>query len=197
MTPAKKGTGLQGIIDSLTPDTIDNIRKTSPAAADKFGPLLAKLNVYLNRDLPFWPDKYKERDIPDLVSEVLTPLEIDTFLQISLLSENKTGFCSKAGDFITHLIGNSYHGGHRKFVLHTNVFSNPLEDIGHGLIASRENPLSVVVYGDSSDYFGFLSQNVRYTIHGDVRGDYCARTALNCTFLFYERIVGEDIALGA
>ena len=197
VTPAKKGTGLQGVIESLTPGVIEEIRKTSPAAADQFGPLLAKLNIFLDRNLPFWPEEHEDQEVPDLVREVLTPRELDAFLQASLLYENKPNFYSNTGIFISKLITNSYHTKYKSFILHANSLLRPLEDIGIYVKGLRKSPPSIVIHGNVGDYFGFLSENVRYTLHGDVEGDNCARSADNCTFTFYGGIKGDDFSLGA
>ncbi len=131
---------------------------------------------------------------PNYVDEVLTPAEINAFLQATTVYIESEEYSEHTATFISKLIQNSYHAGHNKFFLMPRT---QYDLLGSYLKGSTEQPIelyirrevgmrcvwsseyvNLIVDGRVSENSGFAcwAKNCCLTINGDV-GSNCANKA--------------------
>jgi len=160
---------------------LDEVRRVQTVGTD-FSELLRKYEEKLND-----PSLHHE----DL-TEVLTPSEINSFLQTTQQFGDHKYYFWKTGKILSTLLQSSYNQGYNHFNLETNNLSK-ISGIGH-LIGKEENHLVLSVQGD----VGNVGRRIQYsifTINGVVEGGFGAH-ALNSTFIFNGPNRG-DLGFGA
>ncbi len=85
------------------------------------------------------------KKLDELVS-VLTPTEIQSFINLTQSDENSQHYVSNTGLFITKLIAISYNGGHNDFVLDVRGLK-PFDYLGYNLTQNHGTPLRILVRG--------------------------------------------------
>lgn len=110
-------------------------------------------------------------------SPLLTPLEINQFLQLTQPFEQEYGYTARTGLYVTKLIQESYHEGHMNFILNTKNLP-PLHYLGYHLVGGplREGyahqlyprKLSLIINGDVGWELGSHSFHVSITVNGNV-----------------------------
>ena len=126
------------------------------------------------------------------ITEVLTPSEINSFLQTTQQFGGHQNYSWCTGRILSILLQNSYNKGYNHFNLET-INLPRISGIGY-LIGKEENHLVLSVQGD----VGNVGRRIQYsifTINGVVEGGFGAH-ALNSTFIFNGPNRG-DLGFGA
>jgi len=151
-------------------------------------------------------EKFKEnvfddewRCVPhDIVPEILSPAEINAFLQTTVIYEDAINYYFNTGQFIAVLIQNSYDAGHNNFTLNIprmidNVCLNisgyrkPIKvkiygDTGHDL-GRGASCTSIELYGKTGHRFGINAKYATLTIHGELtKNSFCGLGAKKSRF---------------
>jgi len=127
-------------------------------------------------------DEYKKRQrvLSRLKRKILTPSQIDIFLQKII---DKTTFekinSQLTGEFLSRLIQYSYNKGYNGFVLHAQDTQIP--NLGYELKGRDENRLEVCIKGYGGYHCGQQSKQSIFTIEGDV-GQNCGDNSEQSTF---------------
>ncbi len=136
-----------------------------PEEKKEAAPTDSKLEATLRRfeeDLEF--------EFPERLRQILTPEEINQFLQNTIQYESHENYSAVTGSFISELIQNSYAAGHNKFTLNTRSLAQPLNWLGQFLKGEENSPIEVIVDGDVGEYCGDSSKHVVFDIRGNAGG---------------------------
>jgi len=170
----QKGKGIEGLVRSTySPEE----EKGFQAVDNKFVPLLERYRVYLdNGHQPVVPPlMYKSTKD---VTGVLTPGEVNVFLQSTVLYEGHKFYKLDTGIFISRLVQNSYNAGYNDFHFDVSAIGGP-EHLCSFLIG--EEPIRITVEGDVGYGFGGDSKKIVVNITGD-GGNYCGYKTEDSTF---------------
>ena len=207
---AKKGRGLEELLEQLQPNSLEEQRKLLVVGNSPLKSLFEKYESGLSAST------YSQlHRVLGSVSEVLTPSEIDAFLQATLPYENTLpdkntfGYVLNTSKFITGLIQNSYNAGFNNFVIHTlNI--KPFDSLGsiqvhdpaskcresycnqkEGLMGELSRPIEITYVGNVGSHFGLRSTGVHYTVKGNA-GYGCGPVATDCTFTLEGKVAHFD-----
>ncbi|MBI4453656.1 hypothetical protein HY636_03355 [Candidatus Woesearchaeota archaeon] len=105
---------------------------------------------------------------------VLTPLEINAFLQMTLESEGreKDYMIEGAGMFISTLIQNSYNARHNHFVLDTSNLRGKIDKLGWFIKGSSKRLINIKVFGDLGNDCFDEGKYLSVDIYGNVGSGY-------------------------
>jgi len=112
----------------------------------------------------------------DEVKAILTPEQINTFLQATIPYEAHKNYAENTGYFITKLIQNSYDAGNNGFKLNTNTLPTAINYIGLKLEGKKDKPLELLVEGDVGYLCGYAAKYSTISIAGDA-GNWCGAEA--------------------
>jgi len=97
---------------------------------------------------------------------ILTPDQINTFLQQTIPYENHPKYPDNTGRFITQLIQNSYIAGMNDFTLNTTALKE-LHRAVYRIKGPQTKPLKLTIIGNAGALFGFESINLLVNITGN------------------------------
>ena len=175
--PIKKGGGIDEILKGQTPGKLDVEKEPAVARREEFETLLLKYELALELDIS--PREKYLREMKKTVG-VLTPEEIDLFLQTTVRYENHEKYCSSTGYFISRLIQDSYDAGHNDFTLNTKGLRG-LDKLCTELKGKKKNPLKVTINGNAGNCCGEDSKRSLFYIEGNA-GDDCGRVSKKSVF---------------
>ena len=181
------------------PGKLEEVRKVQTVGTD-FSDLMEKFEQMLDSDDGYSLDEMWQlvRHNPYL-SEVLTPAEINYFLQATQQHESHKNYYNNTGVILSRLIQNSYCAGYNDFMLNTKNISRT-DDLGTLLIGTEDCPLSITVQGNITNECGNRAEYSLFTLNGTIGarcglkakhstftyngavGDFCGWEAENCTF---------------
>ncbi len=167
--------GLQERLDKLN----RFVRRTSPV--DDYKDLLEKFEKLLESTSKVVDVKEREkRIIGNIASVLLSPAEIDDFLNISRKFQVHDSYNTLIGYFITSLIQNSYDGGNNGFNLTTRGYRE-INYIGINLLAGEDNPARIVINGNAGNSCFLGASYVEVRVEGAV-GDFFGYGAYSSYF---------------
>jgi hypothetical protein len=171
-------------IDNLFGYTAEDVENVSEIEAASNDNLTETYGFYL-RDL----DDALNGDFKQEVKSVLSPFEINSFIDLMMGHEDHIAFSYCFSLYFNRLIQHSYNAGHNDFKFDFNKIPS-LPHLGVALHGTRNKPLKIDILGDVSDnfcqdgvqvklnidgnvgnYFGFDSSFICATVSGNV-GDY-------------------------
>ncbi|MFH1638134.1 MAG: hypothetical protein ABIB71_06935 [Candidatus Woesearchaeota archaeon] len=113
------------------------------------------------------------------INPVLSPEEINSFLQATIKYEGHENYSFTTGLLITRLIQNSYDAGNKRFRLDTKALSKDIHNIAYKLKGKEDNLLEIIVGGNVGNWCGDGAENIKEIyIAGDV-GMWCGEWAKN------------------
>jgi len=182
MNTALKKKSLEESLSGHTSGTIESERRVETVGEGKFGGVLDQYREFLDRnfitdgdlDVNAWVR------IRDQIKTVLSPAEINTFLQSTITNEDHSYYLLNTSIFLSGLIQTSYNDGNSLFDLNVQNL-RPLSAMGAFLSGSQEQPLSVRVKGDVGTHLGVSSNDVKFYLDGDTNY-YCGDRANNSEF---------------
>jgi len=172
-------------------DELEEVRKVQTVGTD-FSELLRKYELELDR-FELFLEVYNSN-----ITEVLTPSEINSFLQTTQQFGGHQNYSWCTGRILSVLLQNSYNKGYNHFNLETRNLPR-ISGIGY-LIGKEENHLILSVQGNVGIDVGRKTQYSTFTINGEIWsgcglkakhstftyngavGDLCGLEAKNCTF---------------
>lgn len=184
--------GMEGLIEEYAPGKVDHKKEV-----EVVGDNLTRLHQYYEQllrsenkqNVAGVPEKVKEN-----ITEILSPLEINAFLQQSSEYEKYKHYDSITGLVITQLIHNSCQQGNSNF--YVDLKSLPLlHHIGYSLKNTTEQQLLIAIDGNVGNWCGMYSKNSTFTITGNL-GSSCGRNSDSSIFNIQGN-VGEYCGLGA
>ena len=147
---AKHGTGIEAIIAGMTPTRPDE--RKIPATNSPF-PELREQYERLR-------EKHGSLYLPQIVNlvhnevrSVLTPTEINIFLQSTVTSEHRDNYADFTGIFISRLIQNSYDDGNNNFSFNLDMLQ-PIHHLGYQVQGTTKKILKVKIKGIAGDWCG-------------------------------------------
>ncbi len=143
----------------------------------KFGELLDKCERKIDFDLH-----------DDKITEVLTPEDLDLFLQCTVLfGDRGGGWYLGINAFLDKLTKNSYNAGNHNFVFHTDRL--PPMRMGYGFMHDDGRPFVITINGHS-DGAGQWASGVEFRLNGDV-GERCGAESYECTSFLVDGNAGN------
>jgi hypothetical protein len=121
------------------------------------------------------------------ITEILTPDEINRFLQCSVTYEQYRYYAVTISFFITKLIQNSHDAGHNEFVLDLSTLTEKLFFLGYKLQGTEERPLQIELSGDTGGTFGSKSHYLTTIVHGEANKN-CAPNSRNFVGTFHGNV---------
>ena len=172
--------GLSDLIRGYTAQKPDERKEIEVVGEHKFSGLFRKNEHCLEIDA-----KYKLDDpikaynyINENVKEILTPSEINAFLQTTTVYEDNKRYSRRTGEFISQLIQNSYDAGHNNFVLNT---TKSMSYVGLELEGCPERMIYIYINGDIGTCCGDKASYSSFIINGNLEIG-CGLFANNSTF---------------
>ena len=196
LIPAKKGKGIDAVIQSLHPQSLES-RIEQRKVSSLFNLLLKRFewslehkpgNIALREraDLEHW---LRRRDI------TLTPPEINSFLQISAAYKDHDNARFLTGPFVSALIQRSYLAGYNNFQLDATSQFEPIHYLAYKLKGQDNDPLCLSVVGDVGRNFTDRSFRIDASLQGDAQ--YGSASCLYYSSLNVLGNVGPMFANGA
>ncbi|MFH1637493.1 MAG: hypothetical protein ABIB71_03650 [Candidatus Woesearchaeota archaeon] len=125
------------------------------------------------------------------VKDILTPEQINSFLQATIRYDDYKHYRCNTGHFITRLIQNSHNAGNNKFILNTKALSKKIDCIAHSLKGKKDMLLEIIVDGNLGDYCGLRAENIeKIYICGNV-GRRCGENVQNIGKLYISGDAGN------
>lgn len=189
---AKKGRGIEEVIEGLTPQGLEETKEAvvSGSTSKVISSVLQLYHSYLqdvrelNTQAFFNPDlKTETKDV-----DILTPAEINAFLQLSIMYEDHPDQDLCLGNFLGKLIRRSYLAGFNDFFLQCE--SSNLVHYLDQLKGCEKNPIRIAVYGDLGSGNFDLSRQVDTVLYGNCESA-PGREAEDCTFYIKEEVLGR------
>ncbi|MFH1638029.1 MAG: hypothetical protein ABIB71_06395 [Candidatus Woesearchaeota archaeon] len=123
---------------------------------------------------------------------VLTPEQINSFLQATIRCERHKNYQWTTGFFITRLMQNSHNAGNNKFTLNTKALSKDIHHIGWPLKGRGDNLLEVIIDGDVGNDCGLGAKNIEQFYIGGNAGPGCGSGAENIGQFYIGRNAGNE-----
>ena len=169
----KKGKGIEGLFEGFAAGKPEEEKKIE-VVEGVFQGLMERYERILEM-------KYAERKNQlDKITDILTPAEINTFLQMTIRHEQHEEYCLTTREIISELIQKSYDAGHNDFMLDTTALKE-IYYIGSNLEGTEERPIEITITGNTGDWCGCLSKHLTYKITGNTGGE-CGYGSKNSTF---------------
>ncbi len=132
----------------------------------------------LDYDTDKFPLQSKTREKLDSIVDVLTPFEIQSFINLTQSDENKLHYGHNTGLFLSRLISLSHESGNNDFVMDLRGLK-PIDYVGYNLIEKEDQTLRILVRGT-------LGYHGMYKVEGGIyyieESAYClAQLAKNIT----------------
>ena len=181
--------GIDSVVRGYEAQEVRDVSPMVIVAVDPISCVLAQYETFLGRftDIEayyiFEFTKYervdKRLDLTDL-TDILTPEQINIFLQSTIAYENRKGYNKFTGIFITKLLQNSYDAGHNEFELRVSSATD-MHYVGVTLLGTEDRLFSVSINGNGGMFFGREARYCQFTVNGNV-GWYCGYRANNSYF---------------
>lgn len=152
----KRNKGLDDVLNKHKAQGVDKVREVEVIGDDKFAELFEKYEQFL-----------KGRSFGSKSTEILTPEEINLFLQATVVHEEHPSYVIITSLFISKLIQNSYNDGYNDFVLDTELLSS-IMGLGYDLNGTEDNPINLTIYGEKVNDCCFNSSYLNLNIEGNV-----------------------------
>ncbi|MFH1637430.1 MAG: hypothetical protein ABIB71_03325 [Candidatus Woesearchaeota archaeon] len=120
----------------------------------------------------------------EAINSILTPGQINSFLQATMRYEDHKNYSENTGFFITRLIQNSHNAGNNKFTLNTRTLSKEIDWLGFELKGSNDRLLEIIVGGNVGHSCGEVAKNIRGLYIGGNAGNWCGYEAENIGELY-------------
>ncbi len=192
---AKKGRGLGDLLSTLTPGTVEEIKRISVPQHPVALMLQKYEQIYRKAEMESGPDgpdimRAAHKFIADQLPERMAPAEIDSFLSASLLYADYPYYHYSLGLFVNRLLYNAitHREGYNSFTLHTSVCGSP-SFIAENLRGSEQWRVQLLVEGSLGIECGRGLEYVDLHVSGTV-GTSFAAYARHCQFSF-DDILGE------
>ena len=163
-TEIKKGKGIDGVIRDITPGRVEDERELVVVGGVDFSQLMENYRKFLGDE---GHDEFSKKFKPAGVKIVLTPLQVNSFLQSTVIYEDHERYNNITGLFISSCILKSYNAGNTKFMLDTRNLPE-INNIGNLLRAEKGRRITIDVFGDVGIFLGIDSAYVTYSVHGNV-----------------------------
>lgn len=128
-----------------------------------------------------------ERILRDAELPILTPEQINAFLQETIAYENGEKELREKGEVIDWLIEQSYNAGHNHFVLNTKASCIPL-DFCYITKGKKKQPLEITVEGPIGRLCGIASEYI--VLSATSIGEQCAWRAKN--LIINASLIGKE-----
>ncbi|MFH1638034.1 MAG: hypothetical protein ABIB71_06420 [Candidatus Woesearchaeota archaeon] len=162
---------LSGYSKLETPDERKEHKEEGEIMFEGFGELLRQYEDLLKEELAYIEE--------EAINSILSPEQINSFLQATIRYEDYKHFGWNTGMFITQLIQNSHEAGNNRFTLTTKAFSKRIDHIGLRLQGIGNKKLEILVEGDVGNFCAFRANNLgKLHINGNA-GTYCCKSAWN------------------
>jgi hypothetical protein len=115
--------------------------------------------------LIFNPEIYSPKQLD--INSILTPIEINAFLQITTKFENCPEYSSLTGFFVSKLISDSFYEGNNGFNLDFRNLSR-INNLARGLIGEKEKAIEIGILGNLGRNFCSCSYNLTIAMDGIV-----------------------------
>jgi hypothetical protein len=170
----KKGKrNIEDVIGSHTPqaaesesriEVVDDVFKELFMTYEK---LLGKLmtHVYVNKDDFIHDPEYGPYDI-EPIRAVLTPAQINTFLQATRPYEDGEHYAMTTGFVVSRLIQQSFRAKNNDFFLDTTHLK-PIDYIGYNIDGRAFRNLRLHIEGDVGDYCASEAKHITFTLQGN------------------------------
>lgn len=168
--------GIDDLVRGYTPNKLD-VESTVTGTA--FGSLYEKYAAWLN---VHFEDIEMMGTFLDTVIEVLTPPQINAFLQGTIKYEEHERYHVHTGDFISRLIKNAYDVGYNDFTLD---MPHPIEEIAVDLHGTAAKPLNITINGDVGMCCGEVSEYLSLTLYGNAKEESCFNNVKNSSIIIY------------
>ncbi len=135
---------------------------------NKFTALMERYKRFLDEERIWFEPIIKYYNAIEDISKILTPEEINQFLQMTIEIESHDNYQVRTGIFLSRLIQNSYDAGNNDFHLDTTSLTRHLTYFCMLIEGEEERPININIRGDVGYSFGFKSQYAKFTITGNV-----------------------------
>ena len=166
----KKGKGIDDLFRGFDAEKPEEEKPIEVVGADRFKALTAAYERLLEVETIPEADEEMEK-----MTLVLTPNDINAFLQTIFRYEQNIKYSWRTGELISKLIQNSYNAGYNDFNLST-VNLKKIHDVGIELKGRKEQPIRITVIGNTGDHCGIRSKNLIYHIQGNTGDNYGHRS---------------------
>ena len=179
--------GLDGSLDDGSDDGLDDlIRRHTTRKPDekkeiqtdgkyKFIELIKKYEAFLEAKITsnMGGNGRLESDFRIIwkLDDILTPNEINAFLQLTMCYEEHKQYSLNTGIFLTKLIENSYNNGNNQFRLDI-VTSKMLNYLVWDFKGTDERPIDITISGSIGDNFGYRAEHINCLIENNA-GNSC------------------------
>ncbi len=174
----RKRKGIDELVSGYSPGKVDESKNITAMGKDHilFNKYQQKL---LNPHFPECLDRRKLPQIPryrydsyvfdyfDDIVDVLTPEQINRFLQMTVQCERYEQYAELTGSFVSRLLQNSYNAGHNNFTLDTRKIC-PIFGLGSFVYGTPERPLILNITGNLFEEGCTAIGDARVSISGDV-----------------------------
>lgn len=161
---AHKGQGLSDFLSSYTPGQLEQTHGISVKGNNVMANLLQIYQQFLEMDdLPCLHSslmaetssieemiQYFKDDIKEVV---LSPAEINAFLQKTIFYEDEGWYTGLTGIFVSVLMQQSYEAGHNKFHLNVELFPQ-LDNLAVLVQGTKKKPIEISMTGNIGEHFG-------------------------------------------
>lgn len=107
---------------------------------------------------------------------VLSPEQINLFLQQTIPYENDIYYPTTTGLFLTKLMQDSYDAGNNRFCLNTGAIDTKIGWLGYKLTGRKKEPIEMRIEGDTDWCLCSTAEYVNVNVSGEV-GSECANSA--------------------
>ncbi len=149
---------------------------------DKFTALMERYRRFLDEGGVQYQNLREMYQKTQDISTILTPEEINNFLQMTIENEHHGNYQMKTGIFFNKLIQNSYDAGNNDFHLDTTALVVPLNYLCALIKGKKEKFVTISLRGNIGRSYGFESSNGKSNITGNVGSD-CGSLSKNGTYI--------------
>ncbi|MBU2637392.1 MAG: hypothetical protein KJ955_00275 [Nanoarchaeota archaeon] len=128
------------------------------------------------------------REACGLELPILTPEQINLFLQATTAFQGSKNYSFNTGLFLSRLMQDSHKAGHSKFDLDTSALDKQVEYIGYDLSGTEKCPVQLLIRNNAG--YG-LCEHARYVkVYARRVGDWCGMNAQDLT------VIAEKVGYG-
>jgi hypothetical protein len=157
--------GIDDVVRGHSGQVVDSERRLESTADAEFEELLKVYDQVLYTG-EFIDGKRRQEYVRFMVNDVLTPSEINSFLQATKPWQEKEVYKNWTGRVISQLIQNSYDAGHNDFVLNTKDLA-PISVIATEVVGKDDDHVRLWVEGGVGSSCGLESEYLTINIAGD------------------------------
>lgn len=160
--------GLDALISGYAAQKVDERKEVTVIAEDKFKDLWGKYKQALSLVDTLKIDLIEDY-LGGVVTDVLTPQEIEEFFRLTIAYEECTYYQKCTAKIINKLIENSHNAGYDGFVLNTKYLTKPLDNLCDNLKDAQKKPIHITINGNVGNDCGSQTEcSLFLTINGDV-----------------------------